>query len=309
MKEADESSSRRHAEEELRRSQEQYRDLLENATDLIQSVTPDGRFLYVNHAWRRTLEYSEAEVGQLTIYDVLHPEYHESWRDRMVTAKPDEACSWEAIFLTKYGRHLYVEGNTSARFEARKVVACRGIFHDVTEKKLALVALKRSIRQYEDLVNSVDGIVWQAELHSMRFSFVSRQAERLLGYPAKRWLEEENFWQNHIHPDDRETAMALRAELNAGQKFQNVEYRMVAADGGLLWIRDIVSVRTEEGHAPQIQGPAAIFRPNSSAPTKTCCGGTKKFKISTIPSRTNSKHRLPPRANSSPSSWMAWQVR
>src|SRR5207245_309019 len=81
LKEAEESACRRQAEEELRRSQEQYRDLLENATDLIQSVRPDGHFLYVNRAWRVALEYTEDEIAGLTIFEVLHAEYHESWRD------------------------------------------------------------------------------------------------------------------------------------------------------------------------------------------------------------------------------------
>jgi PAS domain S-box-containing protein len=80
LNEAEESFRRKHAEERLRQSEDQYRDLFENATDLIQSVTPEGSFLYVNRAWRQTLQYSETEVADLTIFDVLHPEYHERWK-------------------------------------------------------------------------------------------------------------------------------------------------------------------------------------------------------------------------------------
>src|SRR6266404_3136864 len=54
--------------------------------------------------------------------------------------------------------------------------------------------------QHERLVNSVDGIVWEANLPSLRFTFVSEQAERILGYPARCWLEDSSFWQDHIHP-------------------------------------------------------------------------------------------------------------
>ncbi|NJK28099.1 MAG: PAS domain S-box protein [Coleofasciculaceae cyanobacterium SM2_3_26] len=61
----------------LRDREAQLQDLFENANDLIQSVRlEDGRFEYVNRAWRETLGYSEAEIAQLTIFDVLHPEYH-----------------------------------------------------------------------------------------------------------------------------------------------------------------------------------------------------------------------------------------
>ena len=254
LNEAAERARRRQVEEELRRSEEQCRDLLENATDLIQSVAPDGSLLYVNPAWRNKLEYTEAEVTRLSLFDVLHPEYHEGWRDRFETAKPDEASRWEGIFLSKYGSHLYVEGNTSFRYMNGNLAAIRGIFHDVTERKLALIALKRSVRQYEALVNSVDGIVWQADLSSLRFTFVSQQAERLLGYPVKCWLEEPDFWQKHLHPDDREKTLKLCRQITAERPYGSFEYRMLAADGGVVWLRDIVSMRNEEKESAQIQG-------------------------------------------------------
>jgi len=77
---------------------------------------------------------------------------------------------------------------------------------------------KRSVREYEGLVNSVDGIVWQADLPSLRFTFVSPQAERLLGYPARSWVEEPSFWQDHIHPDDRARAISLCTGLTLEER-------------------------------------------------------------------------------------------
>jgi PAS domain S-box-containing protein len=255
LNENEESTRRKQAEERLRLSEEQYRDLFENATDLIQSVTPDGHFLYVNHAWRVKLGYTESEITDLTILDIIHPSYHEQWHDWLQMAHPDEMPrAWEVIFLTKSGRQLYVEGNLSLRFVSGKLVAIRGIFHDMTEKKLAAISLQRSIRQYEALVNSVDGIVWQADFPSLRFTFVSQQAERLLGYPIQSWLEDPCFWQSHIHPEDREKAVAVFAQLSTDHACQNFEYRMQAADGHTVWLRDIISLRSEKGQTAQIQG-------------------------------------------------------
>jgi PAS domain S-box-containing protein len=120
---------------------------------------------------------------------------------------------------------------------------------ECSRRKQTESQLRRSEAQFRELVNSVDGIVWQADLPSLRFTFVSPQAERLLGYPPQVWLAEPDFWQNHIHPDDRERAIGLCRE--AGQKYQSFEYRMLTADGRVVWLRDIVS-RREEG--TQIQG-------------------------------------------------------
>jgi len=255
LNEAEERSRRQQVEKQLRQSEEQYRNLFEHTTDLIHSVTPEGRFVYVNRAWQETLGYSQTEVAGLTLFDVVHPEYHEQCREQFQSVRPgDELGVSEVIFLTKQGRHIYLEGNSCACFESGKPVATRGIFRDVTEKKMAEVALKRSIREYEALVNAIDGIVWQAELPGLRFHFVSQQSERLLGYPVRCWLEEPTFWQDHIHPEDRERAVALCTELTPEQKYQNFEYRMLASDGRVVWLRDIVSVGAETGEAPRIQG-------------------------------------------------------
>lgn len=65
------------------------------------------------------------------------------------------------------------------------------------------LALRRSERRYAELIDSLDSIVWEADARTFRFTFVSRQAERLLGYPVERWLTEPEFWITHLHPDDR----------------------------------------------------------------------------------------------------------
>src|SRR2546425_301595 len=114
--------------------------------------------------------------------------------------------------------------------------------------------LRQSEEQYRGLVNSVDGIVWQADLPDLRFTFVSQQAERVLGYPVRWWLEEPTFWQNHIHPEDREKAVALCQQLTIEEQHQSFEYRMLAADGAVVWLRDLVSVRLKKNRSPQIQG-------------------------------------------------------
>src|SRR5207237_6688418 len=112
---------------------------------------------------------------------------------------------------------------------------------------------------------SVEGIVWQAEHSSLRFTFVSQQAERLLGYPVKCWLEQPDFWQNHIHPDDREHALSICRAMTAEKRCESFEYRMMAADGGVVWLRDIVSLRLEENSVPQLQGIMVNITPRKQA--------------------------------------------
>ena len=113
--------------------------------------------------------------------------------------------------------------------------------------------LSRAQREHETLIDSVDGIVWEADA-SFRFTCVSRQAERLLGYPLRRWYQEPDFWVTHLHPDDRERAASHCREAAERCLPHEFEYRMLAADGRVVWLRDIVTVLAESGRPYRLRG-------------------------------------------------------
>jgi len=90
-------------------------------------------------------------------------------------------------------------------------------------------------------VESARAIPWEADLSTWRFTYVGPQAVTLLGYPLDVWYEQD-FWIRHLHPDDRETALSFcQAAIDHG-KDHEFEYRMFAADGRVVWIRDSVNV-------------------------------------------------------------------
>ncbi len=138
-------TERKTAERALRESEERLRDFLENALDLIESVTPDGRFLFVNRAWRESLGYTEEEVKGLSVADVIAPECRERHEEllRRVMAGEDPG-NVETKFLSKDGRRILVEGRINCRFENGKPIAGRGIFRDVTAKKRIEEELRKS---------------------------------------------------------------------------------------------------------------------------------------------------------------------
>ncbi|WP_426756780.1 PAS domain-containing sensor histidine kinase [Myxococcus sp. Y35] len=111
----------------------------------------------------------------------------------------------------------------------------------------------RARRGEDALVDNLDGIVWEAD-PSFRFVFVSKQAERLLGYPVERWLDEPDFWVEHLHPEDRDWASAYCLSAARQGRPHEFEYRMLAADGRTVWLRDIVTVQSEDGRALRLHG-------------------------------------------------------
>jgi PAS domain S-box-containing protein len=95
---------------------------------------------------------------------------------------------------------------------------------------------------YSALIESLRGIVWEADAETFQFHFVSRHAESLLGFPRQEWLDDPDFWRRHTHPDDVARAAGFCRECIAQGKDHDFEYRMIARDGRVVWLRDIVTV-------------------------------------------------------------------
>jgi diguanylate cyclase (GGDEF)-like protein/PAS domain S-box-containing protein len=105
-----------------------------------------------------------------------------------------------------------------------------------------------------DLVDALEAVVWAADPDPFRFRFVSRHAERLLGYPVERWLAEPDFWLSLVHPEDRDYASRSRRRAIELGKRCEFEYRMVARDGRIVWIHDTVSVTLAGPHPAALHG-------------------------------------------------------
>ena len=130
-----------------------------------------------------------------------------------------------------------------------------GAFNQMLEQiHMQDVALKRSQQKLEALINSIDGIVWESNPNTFRFTFVSRQSERFLGYRAEQWLADPNFWQAHLHPEDVGMAVEIGRQSVARLQPYRYEYRMIAADGRTVWIRECGSLLVEDGQPVSARG-------------------------------------------------------
>lgn len=171
--------------EALKESEEKYRDLFENANDLIQSVKPDGRFVYVNQAWKKALGYDDDELKKINLFDIIRPDARDDCREvfkRVIAG--ERADNIEAVFVTKSGGEVIVEGGASCRFEKGEPISTRGIFRDVTERRRAEEALRESEKRYRLLADNVSDIIVTIDL-SLRFTYVSPSSAPLLGYNAE----------------------------------------------------------------------------------------------------------------------------
>lgn len=125
---------------------------------------------------------------------------------------------------------------------------------EIEERRHSEESLRKSQQNFSTLVNSIDGIVYEYDLGSLKFSFVSEQAERTLGYPVSAWMAEPAFWLEHIHGQDRPAVLAFRSRVIREKKDESVEYRMITADGQNVWMRDMVNVVIEGDQVVKLRG-------------------------------------------------------
>ena len=123
----------------------------------------------------------------------------------------------------------------------------------------ALLNLKRHVEvseeRFRELVESVEAIVWEDERATLQANFVSKGAERILGYSTDQWVQTPDFWPDHIHPEDRERAEAAERSVREKCASRVVEYRMFAADGRTVWFRDYMYAKPgPDGKAAQLRG-------------------------------------------------------
>src|SRR5438445_6189107 len=103
------------------------------------------------------------------------------------------------------------------------------IDRDLSEEERLQAARRASEERFQDLVQGLDAIVWEADASTLRFSFVSQRAQTVFGFPTDRWLDEPDFFSKRIHPEDRPKVMSkCRAALARGEDHE-LEYRALTA--------------------------------------------------------------------------------
>jgi PAS domain S-box-containing protein len=145
-------------------------------------------------------------------------------------------------------------------FRLLVVLAC-GLFLAVVAllgEQLSKAGFRSDARKLEalnrELVESVRAILRRAEPRSFRTTFVNKHVEEILGYPVKGWLNNPSFWVEHLHPEDRERTVALTEKAIQEQRNHELEYRMIAADGRIVWLHEIVNVIVENGVTIELVG-------------------------------------------------------
>ncbi len=245
------------SEDALRASELRFRSIFEKVAAGMITTRLDGAYLQVNPAICAMLGYTESELLRKRFPDTVHKEDLEKFQAQFdeVIADRRVDIELEMRFLRKDGSAMW--GHTTAvwQFNAEgEPTYCIHLIQDINQRKYAVDALAQTREKYEGLINTLEGIVWEANPETFEFSFVSPQAERILGYPVDKWLNQPRFWRNHVHPEDLQRAIEASDEARRNKCGYELEYRIVAADGNPVWLRDTVGVVQQNGQVCTLRG-------------------------------------------------------
>lgn len=125
----------------------------------------------------------------------------------------------------------------------------RSRYYGITKSRL-----KKNEFRFSSLVQSINGIVREIDIKTLENVYVSPQTMDILGYPASEWLNNKDFWHKLIHPNDHKTAVKNFEKAIQRGGYHTLEYRMITAEGDVIWIRDLLSTRKENGESVCVDG-------------------------------------------------------
>lgn len=226
-------TERKQTEEEIRDREQRYRDLFENANDLIYTHDLKGNFTSLNRAGERITGYSRDEALQMNIAMVVAPESLAAARE--MTAKKlakEAATTYETEIIAKNGRRVSLELSTRLIFSKGVPVGVQGIGRDITERRRAEARLKDSERRFRQLGEGIYHQVWTAEPNG-KLDYVNERTMAYFGRSAEELID--GGWRDAIHPDDLEQCERLwESSIHSGRYFE-MQFRLRRKDGTFRW--------------------------------------------------------------------------
>jgi len=166
------------------------------------------------------------------------------------------ALAGESVTFTEGSSRWAFDVHVEPLREDGQIVGAGGIAVDASKRRLAEQALVESEARFRTLVERLPICTYVNPLgFPIRTTYISPYIEKLMGYPAARWLEDDEFWVSCLHPDDRDRVLVGAQQTHeTGEPYRGT-YRMLHASGRIVTVLDeTIPVSDEHGHPLFLQG-------------------------------------------------------
>ncbi len=129
---------------------------------------------------------------------------------------------------------------------------------EVTERTMQLNLINRELQDrnqdYQRIIENQPVIFWKVNLKQDKVTFVSQEAESILGYSVEQWLTEPHFFTKRIHPDDLSAVKNTMLQPYESGHSMEIEYRIKHAEGDYRWFRDVVHIPVDFQSTNEVMG-------------------------------------------------------
>jgi PAS domain S-box-containing protein len=200
-------TERKRAEEALRQSEDGYRELFENANDIVYTHDLAGNFTSLNRAGERITGYSRDEAKRMKISDVLAPEYLDLVWQMMAQKRIEQAPTvYQLEIIAKAGNRVRLEVSTRLVYKDQQPVAIQGIARDVTDRLRTEEALQETQAFFHSFMNNSPAVAFMKDEEGP-YVYVNEPFERVFGQKLAflrgktsfDWLPPGTAKQTHEH--------------------------------------------------------------------------------------------------------------
>ncbi len=190
-----------------RENEARYRELFENANDIIYTHDLTGNFTSLNRSGERIVGYSWEEAAQMNIADVIAPEYLKMALEMMNRKAIGNAPTvYELELITKSGRRVRLEVSSRVIYAEGKPAGVQGVARDLTEHKRSQEALRESQTFFHSFMDNSPAIAFMKDSEG-RYVYVNKPFEGLFGpkldflrgKTSFDWLPPATALQTHEH--------------------------------------------------------------------------------------------------------------
>src|SRR5256714_2565621 len=199
---ANDVTDRKRAQAAVIESEERYRELFENANDIIYTIDLAGNFTSLNQTGERLTGYSMAQALTMNIAQVVAPDHLENVRQNLARKLESNEAStvYETEIITKSGTRLPLELSSRLIYRGGKPVAVQGTARDITARKVAEDALKDSEEKFRSIVETTNEWIWAIDVHE-NYVYTNPAVEQILGYRSEEIIGANVL--TFLHNDDR----------------------------------------------------------------------------------------------------------
>jgi PAS domain S-box-containing protein len=238
------------SERRLREAEARFRSIVETTPaityqeHMTKGYDVEGSVLYVSPQVERILGYSPRDWAEIPGFwaNLLHPDDRERViRESERTTRTGEPYRQEYRMIAADGRIVWFrDESVLIHDEEGHPTVWQGVMVDVTERKEAEARLREAEEMFRTVVEHLPAVTYREALddpNPERF-YMSPRSVEVFGHTPEQWTWTPEFWENNLHPEDRDRVLALDEETNRTREPFVAEYRFRRGDGTYVWIHD-----------------------------------------------------------------------